>query len=171
MGAVSVDRPHAHLLDEFERRVERVEVQKIRGLRHVKDPRMLRQGELVHGESVKVIASFDGEPVDHIQVQAVVDIFGEIDKTRPIGSEEPLVSGCGQHIHGQIVEVYFDRPDPLRPVHNKEAPATVRQLAERAKVDSSPSRVTDRSEEHTSELQSLAYLVCRLLLEKKKKQK
>src|SRR5687767_15446826 len=29
----------------------------------------------------------------------------------------------------------------------------------------------DRSEEHTSELQSLAYLVCRLLLEKKKKKK
>src|SRR3989441_8706429 len=31
-------------------------------------------------------------------------------------------------------------------------------------------KVTEyRSEEHTSELQSLAYLVCRLLLEKKKK--
>src|SRR2546425_9664790 len=30
---------------------------------------------------------------------------------------------------------------------------------------------TNRSEEHTSELQSLAYLVCRLLLEKKKKHK
>src|SRR2546425_5972984 len=29
----------------------------------------------------------------------------------------------------------------------------------------------ERSEEHTSELQSLAYLVCRLLLEKKKKNK
>src|SRR2546425_533073 len=29
----------------------------------------------------------------------------------------------------------------------------------------------DRSEEHTSELQSLAYLVCRLLLEKKKKKR
>src|SRR3989441_7090245 len=29
--------------------------------------------------------------------------------------------------------------------------------------------VGPRSEEHTSELQSLAYLVCRLLLEKKKK--
>src|SRR2546425_2993807 len=28
----------------------------------------------------------------------------------------------------------------------------------------------NRSEEHTSELQSLAYLVCRLLLEKKKKE-
>src|SRR2546425_2625733 len=31
-------------------------------------------------------------------------------------------------------------------------------------------RRKERSEEHTSELQSLAYLVCRLLLEKKKKQ-
>src|SRR2546425_9455639 len=30
-------------------------------------------------------------------------------------------------------------------------------------------RHLERSEEHTSELQSLAYLVCRLLLEKKKK--
>src|SRR2546425_7297038 len=30
---------------------------------------------------------------------------------------------------------------------------------------------TTRSEEHTSELQSLAYLVCRLLLEKKKNYK
>src|SRR6266545_7529740 len=30
-------------------------------------------------------------------------------------------------------------------------------------------RALRRSEEHTSELQSLAYLVCRLLLEKKKK--
>src|SRR3989441_4593970 len=29
----------------------------------------------------------------------------------------------------------------------------------------------ERSEEHTSELQSLAYLVCRLLLEKKKDEK
>src|SRR5205823_13888126 len=34
-----------------------------------------------------------------------------------------------------------------------------------------PKRLVARSEEHTSELQSLAYLVCRLLLEKKKKTK
>src|SRR2546425_3135290 len=32
-------------------------------------------------------------------------------------------------------------------------------------------RLDLRSEEHTSELQSLAYLVCRLLLEKKKKKR
>src|SRR2546423_10482426 len=36
----------------------------------------------------------------------------------------------------------------------------------RMRVGPAPSA---RSEEHTSELQSLAYLVCRLLLEKKKK--
>src|SRR2546425_9247583 len=41
----------------------------------------------------------------------------------------------------------------------------------RASTELSRGRDSDavRSEEHTSELQSLAYLVCRLLLEKKKK--
>src|SRR3989441_8651886 len=37
-----------------------------------------------------------------------------------------------------------------------------------SRVRMSSGHVTTRSEEHTSELQSLAYLVCRLLLEKKK---
>src|SRR2546425_8247493 len=36
-------------------------------------------------------------------------------------------------------------------------------------LDAQVLRRSKRSEEHTSELQSLAYLVCRLLLEKKKK--
>src|SRR3712207_9534075 len=35
--------------------------------------------------------------------------------------------------------------------------------------DQQPALERDRSEEHTSELQSRQYLVCRLLLEKKKK--
>src|SRR3712207_8734513 len=38
------------------------------------------------------------------------------------------------------------------------------------KAGSSEVRCRNRSEEHTSELQSRQYLVCRLLLEKKKKQ-
>src|SRR5690625_7122971 len=39
-------------------------------------------------------------------------------------------------------------------------------------IDSvSPPRETERSEEHTSELQSRGHLVCRLLLEKKNKNK
>src|SRR5205823_10248056 len=40
-----------------------------------------------------------------------------------------------------------------------------------ARSSSSLCTLGPRSEEHTSELQSLAYLVCRLLLEKKKKNK
>src|SRR2546425_5026300 len=52
--------------------------------------------------------------------------------------------------------------------------ADVAELSLEAHYDRQPERVyllgiSNRSEEHTSELQSLAYLVCRLLLEKKKK--
>src|SRR2546425_6722010 len=46
----------------------------------------------------------------------------------------------------------------LKPAH--ETPLTALLLGDHV--------VEARSEEHTSELQSLAYLVCRLLLEKKK---
>src|SRR2546425_2774209 len=52
-------------------------------------------------------------------------------------------------------------------------PPCLRACMPRAPSEPSPERTTPiapRSEEHTSELQSLAYLVCRLLLEKKKKQ-
>src|SRR5947199_6918950 len=45
--------------------------------------------------------------------------------------------------------------------HHASADGDRRHVPERA--------VADRSEEHTSELQSLRHLVCRLLLEKKKK--
>src|SRR2546425_9186918 len=44
-------------------------------------------------------------------------------------------------------------------------------LAEAQRRVEAAGAVISRSEEHTSELQSLAYLVCRLLLEKKKKKK
>src|SRR2546425_4718361 len=57
-------------------------------------------------------------------------------------------------------------PEP--PVHFDEARlgcAVVPELDHRRAV---PRQGGERSEEHTSELQSLAYLVCRLLLEKKK---
>src|SRR2546425_6571416 len=53
----------------------------------------------------------------------------------------------------------------VKPFRPQELIARLRGL-----LRSSPrSRAISRSEEHTSELQSLAYLVCRLLLEKKKK--
>src|SRR3989442_6414092 len=58
-------------------------------------------------------------------------------------------------------------PEHLREiVHPIEVRRLVGRLArEQAHID----RVNDRSEEHTSELQSRPHLVCRLLLEKKKR--
>src|SRR2546425_9377191 len=59
------------------------------------------------------------------------------------------------------IAVRFRRPFPI-----PDSVPTPRNLRYRAAIH----RLNDliRSEEHTSELQSLAYLVCRLLLEKKK---
>src|SRR2546425_6082422 len=53
--------------------------------------------------------------------------------------------------------------DPERIVHE-----AARALGGLDLLVCSAARFEKRSEEHTSELQSLAYLVCRLLLEKKK---
>src|SRR6267154_4211640 len=54
----------------------------------------------------------------------------------------------------------FLRPDPQQ-----------RQAVARRSCQGWPLHHLSRSEEHTSELQSPVHLVCRLLLEKKKKQK
>src|SRR3712207_7701682 len=51
----------------------------------------------------------------------------------------------------------------------QRAKVTARDATPAGPVLEFPSEVAIRSEEHTSELQSRQYLVCRLLLEKKKK--
>src|SRR2546425_6853350 len=48
-------------------------------------------------------------------------------------------------------------------------PRTPKRFSATRRGTPAGSASSSRSEEHTSELQSLAYLVCRLLLEKKKK--
>src|SRR2546425_9700988 len=71
---------------------------------------------------------------------------------------------------------------PIRPNASDWRPLVLRAFATRVRTcataasSAAPSTTSGasttqarRSEEHTSELQSLAYLVCRLLLEKKKK--
>src|SRR5229473_7321518 len=58
------------------------------------------------------------------------------------------------------------RSPPRTPCHRGPRPAPA---GHRTGFRASPACRSPRSEEHTSELQSLAYLVCRLLLEKKKK--
>src|SRR3712207_7435946 len=60
-----------------------------------------------------------------------------------------------------------DRADRLSASSTLSARACWCSPRSRTRSSSSPS--TWRSEEHTSELQSRQYLVCRLLLEKKKK--
>src|SRR2546425_7852238 len=50
----------------------------------------------------------------------------------------------------------------------RRARPRARRARRSPRAASSSARARRRSEEHTSELQSLAYLVCRLLLEKKK---
>src|SRR3712207_6944017 len=51
----------------------------------------------------------------------------------------------------------------------RRVPARVPRLGAAARRGERERRARARSEEHTSELQSRQYLVCRLLLEKKKK--
>src|SRR5690554_7110665 len=53
----------------------------------------------------------------------------------------------------------------LKAFKGKDGKVRIFRMADNAK------RMQDRSEEHTSELQSRPHLVCRLLLEKKKKKK
>src|SRR4051812_49638856 len=70
----------------------------------------------------------------------------------------------------------FRSPVGLRQVHAAEADRGDRGDDRRAHLHRRPRRDAagpdeDRSEEHTSELQSHVNLVCRLLLEKKKNQK
>src|SRR3712207_8122731 len=68
------------------------------------------------------------------------------------GEDDPAVDDA-YDVLADAFEVY---DDALATVHGEATPFYL---------------VDDRSEEHTSELQSRQYLVCRLLLEKKKKQK
>src|SRR2546425_6427161 len=65
-----------------------------------------------------------------------------------------------------------DRVRPSRPAPSRRRSGDA-VVAEDAAPEEAASRchLVERSEEHTSELQSLAYLVCRLLLEKKKNKK
>src|SRR5687768_17897243 len=62
--------------------------------------------------------------------------------------------------------LFRSRPDLNRGPADYESAALPTELRRRAEISAS---ADVRSEEHTSELQSRLHLVCRLLLEKKKK--
>src|SRR5688572_31654680 len=67
-------------------------------------------------------------------------------------------------VHSRMAAEYNEREPHFRPENKARVRARLQEL--RAEFGG---RLLDRSEEHTSELQSQSNLVCRLLLEKKKK--
>src|SRR2546425_2482405 len=83
-----------------------------------------------------------------------------------MGFGATLLTACGGH------ETIEKPPLPVRlqPAEASPLGGGLRYSANIAAKEQ-VSLAFKRSEEHTSELQSLAYLVCRLLLEKKKKKK
>src|SRR3712207_8044471 len=80
--------------------------------------------------------------------------------TAVLNSVETAKSGVASAVNGAVRETGFAFGIALL--------GTIMNRTYQDRYDTS-AEVTGRSEEHTSELQSRQYLVCRLLLEKKKK--
>src|SRR3712207_8054541 len=76
-------------------------------------------------------------------------------------------------LHDALPILAKNSSSPPRRMRSSPTPSVVRSGAWCGSTPTSPSTpgqtTESRSEEHTSELQSRQYLVCRLLLEKKKK--
>src|SRR2546425_6617732 len=90
----------------------------------------------------------------------------------PIGSPQPLSEAIAQKLNSIIRAAEYARScneQRGRSNFQKALDDARRGLAIEPNLAALQLCVASRSEEHTSELQSLAYLVCRLLLEKKKK--
>src|SRR3712207_8001939 len=79
------------------------------------------------------------------------------------GQERAKGSVSGE---GSIIHTVLRRP--RKPGGRRERGAHPAQARRRGRLPRASDLLRPRSEEHTSELQSRQYLVCRLLLEKKK---
>src|SRR5712675_3400057 len=110
--------------------------------------------------------------------------FTRIRKNRPSNARDVLTperAACSTSTNMRITGEARRAPVELRPTSNTVSPdfsqfvwahlgTNAPRSREFANTESQPFCLT-RSEEHTSELQSRLHLVCRLLLEKKKKKK
>src|SRR5262245_65116517 len=75
--------------------------------------------------------------------------------------------------HDMTVQDYLSFVAKIKGVPPGERRERIRSIMVKTRIDDVASKLCarlSRSEEHTSELQSLRHLVCRLLLEKKKKE-
>src|SRR2546425_10473231 len=110
------------------------------------------------------------KPPDHLP-QLAARLW--IEPGRRLVQEQQLGPAHQRARHGEALLLPARQlPDPRRaPLLELDEPEDlVHGMGARVEAAKQPHRLRDgqRSEEHTSELQSLAYLVCRLLLEKKK---
>src|SRR2546425_3145687 len=86
---------------------------------------------------------------------------------RPFRLSDSLEEGF--HFTGSMMRCLLSRrSSPLPRCTSRSRDADAYGAKRRRRTCWRPVKIRGRSEEHTSELQSLAYLVCRLLLEKKK---
>src|SRR2546423_13525382 len=82
---------------------------------------------------------------------------------------ERVANQRDDHTRGQVLSVIQDLVANLKtPLSGRERERLALEVLDEVFGLGPLEPVLQRSEEHTSELQSLAYLVCRLLLEKKK---
>src|SRR5262245_64680474 len=94
----------------------------------------------------------------------------------PLAKLSARRAGNPAHRGADIVWVFWQtRAAVVRPINPRPAQSPIRPcgsaLRSQQRARQHRPAGLQRSEEHTSELQSLRHLVCRLLLEKKKKKK
>src|SRR2546425_4095012 len=77
----------------------------------------------------------------------------------------------GHRNHDEVIGTFGEAPNAVHLVSSAADVDTLENVQADRVIYVTQTTLSLRSEEHTSELQSLAYLVCRLLLEKKKKRK
>src|SRR5687767_14170013 len=117
-------------------------------------------------QTVEEIAALHPQRV--VNFDATGDVKGQWDRDRLTQAFSNVISNAVQHGSDKTpvnVVVRGGADDVAVAIQNQGA---VIPASELDKIFNPLYRI-ERSEEHTSELQSLAYLVCRLLLEKKKK--
>src|SRR2546425_9399741 len=77
----------------------------------------------------------------------------------------------GHRNHDEVIGTFGEAPNAVHLVSSVADVDALENVQADRVIYVTQTTLSLRSEEHTSELQSLAYLVCRLLLEKKKKRK